>query len=295
MSMPDPDLAPALRAALEDGSLTLHYQPEVDLRTGALTGMEGLLRWQHPELGLLRPAHFMAVAEAVGLVRALGRWVLRAGVAELRAWCEARPPASLPKMWLNIAAVQLAHPGFEVEIERLVRGRALPRGGLGLEFTEETLGAAGPGIPLVLRRLRALGTSLGIDDFGTWYAALSTLDNLPIDVVKLDGRFLRSMLRDLEGEAVIASIVSLAHKRGLIVTAEGVETVEAASRLAGLGCDRAAGHLFCAPLPRDQAREIVLGRRPGPWMRPASTRGRRPGPADAGAAGRTRPAGAGSR
>lgn len=319
------DLVPALLAALEDGSLALHYQPEVDLRTGALTGMEGLLRWRHPELGLLRPGDFMPIAEAAGMVRALGRWVLRTGVAEMRSWCEARPPSLLPKIWLNIASVQLTRPGFEVEIERLVRGRALPRGVLGLEFTEETLGVAGPEIPRVLRQLRALGTPLAIDDFGTWYAALSTLDNLPIDVVKLDGRFLRSMMRDLEGEAVIASIVSLAHKRGLVVTAEGVETVEAASRLTGLGCDRAAGQLFCGPLPPEQARDIVLGRRPGPWMRPAPSRGRRAGgpggPGGAGAAagpgagagagagpgfggpdfggpgapGRARPAGAGSR
>jgi EAL domain-containing protein (putative c-di-GMP-specific phosphodiesterase class I) len=276
----DLDLVPALCAALEDGALQLHFQPEVDLRTGALTGMEGLLRWQHPDRGLLRAPEFLPVAEAAGLTRQIGRWVLRAGVTEVRTWHEEATDA-VPRLWLNVSASQLTRPGFETEMERLVKGRALPPGALGLEFTEEAIGGPDLAAPRLLRRLRAIGVALAVDDFGTWYASLTTLDALPLDAVKLDGRFLDAMTRDLEGLAVIASIVKIAHRRRMRVVAEGVETVAAASRLAALGCDRATGHLFCGPLPVEQARAIAVGRRPGPWMRTAP-RQRRGGGSPAG-------------
>ncbi|WP_131747871.1 EAL domain-containing protein [Frankia sp. Cppng1_Ct_nod] len=256
------NLVPALCAAFDDGSLQLHYQPEVDLRNGSVPGMEAFLRWQHPERGLLCPSQFMPVAAAAGLAEQVGNWVLRTAVAEARTWHEMASGTMIrpPRLWVNISADQLTRPDFPVEVERLAHDRALPPGALGLEFTEQTLGLAHIGIPQLLARLRSLGPAVGVDGFGTWYASLSTLDVLPLDMVKIDGRFLRAMQRDLEGEAVLASIIALAHRRRMIVTAEGVDSTVTASRLAAMNCDRGAGRLFCPPVPTDDARMIALGR-----------------------------------
>ncbi|WP_131787365.1 EAL domain-containing protein [Protofrankia symbiont of Coriaria ruscifolia] len=270
------NLVPALCAAFDDGSLQLHYQPEVDLRNGSVPAMEAFLRWQHPDQGLMNPSQFMPVAEAAGLSEQVGRWVLRTAVAEARTWHEMAAGTAIrpPRLWVNVTADQLTRPSFAIEVEQLMHARALPPGALGLEFTEQTLGLARVGVPRLLARLRSFGPAIGVDGFGTWYASLSTLDVLPLDMVKIDGRFLRAMQRDLEGEAVLASIIMLAHRRRMVVTAEGVDSVVTASRLAAMHCDRAAGRLFCPPVPTDDARMIALGRgRPNRWRqrsRPAS-------------------------
>lgn len=259
MSTFDPDLVPLLAAAAEDGSLHLHFQPEVDLASGSVVGMEALLRWRHPTRGLLRPAEFFDAAEAGGLVRVLGQWAFRAAVAECRAWAERAWPTGQARvrLWLNVAAAQFTAPGFLVAMERLVRGRALPVGALGLELTEQTLAIGQVGTPRLLGGLRALGLALAVDDFGTWYASLATLDELPLDAVKLHRRFVQAMLGDVEGEALLASLISLAHRRGMVAVAEGVETAVEAARLTSLGCDRALGHLFCPPVVGEQARDLV--------------------------------------
>ncbi|WP_322761702.1 EAL domain-containing protein [Frankia sp. Cr2] len=256
------NLVPALCAAFDDGSLQLHYQPEVDLRNGSVPAMEAFLRWQHPDHGLLNPAQFMPVAEAAGLSEQVGRWVLQTAVAEARTWHEMASGTTIrpPRLWVNVTADQLTRPDFAVEVERLMAGRGLPPGALGLEFTEQTLGLAHIGVPRLLSHLRSFGPAVGVDGFGTWYASMSTLDVLPLDMVKIDGRFLRAMQRDLEGEAVLASIITLAHRRRLVVTAEGVDSMVIASRLAAMNCDRGAGRLFCPPVPTDDARMIALGR-----------------------------------
>ncbi|AEH10882.1 MULTISPECIES: EAL domain-containing protein [Protofrankia] len=256
------NLVPALCAAFDDGSLQLHYQPEVDLRTGSVPGMEAFLRWHHPDRGLMNPSQFMPAAAAAGLSDQVGRWVLRTAVAEARTWHEMAAGTAIrpPRLWVNVTADQLTRPGFAIEVEQLMHGRALPPGALGLEFTEQTLGLARVGVPRLLARLRSFGPAIGVDGFGTWYASLSTLDVLPLDMVKIDGCFLHAMQRDLEGEAVLASIITLAHRRQMVVTAEGVDSVVTASRLAAMHCDRGAGLLFCPPVPTDDARMIALGR-----------------------------------
>ncbi|WP_322766330.1 EAL domain-containing protein [Frankia sp. Cr1] len=275
------NLVPALCAAFDDGSLQLHYQPEVDLRNGSVPAMEAFLRWQHPDRGLLSPAQFMPVAEAAGLSEQVGRWVLRTAVAEARTWHEMASGTTIrpPRLWVNVTADQLTRPDFAVEVAGLVSGRGLPPGALGLEFTEQTLGLAHIGVPRLLSHLRSFGPAIGVDGFGTWYASMSTLDVLPLDMVKIDGRFLHAMQRDLEGEAVLASIITLAHRRRLVVTAEGVDSMVIASRLAAMSCDRGAGRLFCPPVPTDDARMIALGRgrpdrrhgRSGPASHPPAT------------------------
>jgi EAL domain-containing protein (putative c-di-GMP-specific phosphodiesterase class I) len=272
VTAPELDLVPALHAAFDDGTLSLYFQPEVDLRNGSVPGMEAYPYWASAEAGLLGPAELAALAEPAGLSERLGAWVLRAAVAEARAWhaMSAGTPIRPPRLWVNIDARQLAARRFIWDVERLMQARALPVGAVGLEFTEETLGLAHRGVPRMLARLRAVGVATGVDGFGTWFGSLSTLDVLPLNLVRIDGRFLRATLRDLEGEAVLASIVTLAHRRRMAVVAEQVDGAALLVRVAEMGADRASGTVFCPPVPAEEARMIVLGRgRPERWHRPA--------------------------
>jgi EAL domain-containing protein (putative c-di-GMP-specific phosphodiesterase class I) len=272
----DLDLVPALYAAFDDGSLRLHYQPDVDLRTGSVPGMEAHPRWQHPERGLLGPADFMPIAEAAGLARQIERWVLHMAVTEARTWHRMAAGTGIrpPRLWVRVDAGGLARPSFVADVDRLVRDRALPPGAVGLGFTEEALGLAPGRVPRLLGRLRALGVGVAVTAFGTWFGSLSTVDVLPLDLVRIDGRFLRATLRDLEGEAAFASIVTVAHRRRLTVVADGVDGARLAMRVAAMGCDRASGPLFCPPVPVDDARMIALGRgRPDRWHKPSGPTG----------------------
>ncbi len=268
MTAPDLDLTPALHAAFDDGTLCLYFQPEVDLRNGSVPGMEAYPYWASAEAGLLGPGELAPLAEAAGLAGRLGAWVLQAAVTEARTWhtMSAGTLIRPPRLWVNVDARQLAVRSFVWDVERLVRARALPAGAVGLEFTEETLGLAHRGVPRLLARLRAVGVATGVDAFGTWFGSLSTLDVLPLNLVRIDGRFLRATLRDLEGEAVLASIVALAHRRRMAVVAEQVDGAALLARVAEVGADRASGAVFCPPVPTEEARMIVLGRgRPERW------------------------------
>jgi EAL domain-containing protein (putative c-di-GMP-specific phosphodiesterase class I) len=268
-------LASALHAAFDDGSLRLYFQPEVDLRNGSVPGMEAYPYWASADAGLLGPAALARIAEAAGLADRLGAWVLQSAVAEARSWhaMSAGTPIRPPRLWVNVDACQLAGSSFAWDVERLVRVRALPPGAVGLEFAEETLGLAHRRVPRLLARLRAVGVAIGVDGFGTWYGSLSTLDVLPLDLVRIDGRFLQATLRDLEGEAVLASIVSVAHRRRMTVVAEQVDGAALLVRVAAMGADRASGAVFCPPVPAEDARLIVLGRgRPQPPHQPQPQR-----------------------
>ena len=255
----DLDLVPALERALEDEALVLHFQPEVDLASGAVVGMEALLRWQHPQRGLLWPGDFLAVADGAGLMPAFGWWVLEKCVAELESW---RPlPPSVDgvrrQMWVNISGSQLLDPGFVERISDLVRRCALPPDALGLEVTEEALATGSRAAPALLEALRSAGLALAIDDFGTWYSSLATLGELPIEAVKLDQSFVRGVGSDLEGDGIVSSVIELAHAHGVRVVAEGVESWSEGARLCELGCDRALGYLFSGPQRAEQARLML--------------------------------------
>ncbi|CAO5254202.1 EAL domain-containing protein [Frankia sp. AgKG'84/4] len=268
---PDLTLVPALYAAFDDGSLRLHFQPEVDLRNGSVPGMEAHPRWQHPERGMLGPAEFMPIAAAAGLVHQVDQWVLRMAVTEARTWHRMAVGTAIrpPRLWVNIDVRQLASPAFLAEVDRLVTGRLLPAGALGLEFSERALGLSAPIVPRLLEGLRARGVAVAVESFGTWFGSLTMLDLLPLDLVKLDGPYLRATMRDLEGEAVVAAIVRIAHQRRLTVVADGVDTAQLAARVLALDCDRAIGPVFCPPVPVEDARLIALGRgRPDRWYRP---------------------------
>ena len=255
----DLDLVPALERALDDETLVLHFQPEVDLASGAVVGMEALLRWQHPQRGLLWPADFLAVADGAGLMPQIGWWVLERCAAELETWRPLPPTVdgTHRQLWVNVAGSQLLDPGFVERISDLVRRCALPPDTLGLEVTEEALATGSRAAPALLDALRDIGLALAIDDFGTWYSSLATLGELPIEAVKLDQSFVRGVGSDLEGDSIVSSVIELAHAHGVRVVAEGVESWSEGARLCELGCDHALGYLFSGPQRAEQARLML--------------------------------------
>src|SRR5204862_4606176 len=204
-SMPtiDLDLVPALMRALDDDALVLHFQPEVDLANGAVVGMEALLRWQHPQRGLLWPADFLAVADGAGLMPKLGWWVLERCAAELEGWRPLPPTVDggRRQLWVNVSGSQLLEPGFVERVAKLVTNSALPPGMLGLEMTEEALSTGSRAATALVESLRDAGVALAIDDFGTWYSSLGTLGELPIEAAKLDQSFVRGVGSDLDNDS----------------------------------------------------------------------------------------------
>jgi EAL domain-containing protein (putative c-di-GMP-specific phosphodiesterase class I) len=255
----DLDLVPTLRDALAQDALVVHFQPEVDLASGAVVGMEALLRWQHPQRGLLWPADFLAVADGAGLLPDLGWWVLERCATELETW-RPLPPAvdgEPRQMWVNVSGSQLLEPDFADRVERVIHEHALAPRTLGLEVTEEGLALGSRHAPPLLERLRELGVALALDDFGTWYSSLGTLGELPIEAVKLDRSFVRGVGSDLENDTIVSSVIELAHAHGVRVVAEGVESWAEGARLCELGCDRALGYLFSGPQRAEQARLML--------------------------------------
>jgi EAL domain-containing protein (putative c-di-GMP-specific phosphodiesterase class I) len=258
MSSLDLDLVPALARAVEDHALVVHYQPEVDLASGGVVGMEALLRWQHPKRGLLWPVDFLAVAERAGLLPTLGWEVLRRGAKELASWKSLPPIDDTPRqLWVNVSASQLLEADFVERIAALIEEHDLAPNTLGLEVTEETLATGSKHAPAMLNELRAAGVALAIDDFGSWYSALGTLGELPIDAVKLDQPFVRGVGSDLENDSIVSSVIALAHAHGVRVVAEGVESWSEGARLCELGCDRALGYLFSGPQIAEHARMMM--------------------------------------
>ncbi len=255
----DLELVPALSRALDDDALVLHFQPEVDLASGAVVGMEALLRWQHPQRGLLWPGDFLAVADGAGLMPKLGWWVLENCVAELERWRPLPPTVDgvHRQLWVNVAGSQLLEPTFVERIGRLVTEAALPPGMLGIEVTEEALATGSRAATELMDSLRSVGVALAIDDFGTWYSSLGTLGELPIEAVKLDQSFVRGVGSDLENDSIVSSVIQLAHAHGVRVVAEGVESWSEGARLCELGCDRALGYLFSGPQRAAQARLML--------------------------------------
>lgn len=256
----DMQLVPALQSAIDDDALELHYQPEIDLASGAVVGMEALVRWNHPDRGLLWPEDFLPVAEAAGLLALIDTWVLEQGVVELARWQRlGGPPPEHPRqLWVNVSATQLGAAGFADWVGRVISDAGLPPGVLGLEVTEEALARNERVAPGVLRDLRAAGAALAVDDFGAWYSSLASLQELPVDAVKLDRQFGRGVGSDLEDDSIAASVSRLAHAHHLYVVAEGVEAWTEGARLRELGCGRAHGYVFSAPQRAERARWMLV-------------------------------------
>lgn len=245
----------ALRRCAHDGTLELLYQPEVDLGTGRIVAMEGLLRWHRGGLGVLVPLDFLDVAERSGDIVSIGEWVLFEAADEAARWQAL--PGEQRQLWVNVSPKQLASDGFADLVALAVADAGLAAGALGLEVTEAALATLGSRAVGVLSELRAAGVALAVDDFGTWYSSLGAFADLPLDAVKLDHRYVRGVGSDLEDDTVVASLIALAHARGLYVVAEGVESWAESARLTELGCDRAHGYLFASPQRADRARWLL--------------------------------------
>ncbi len=251
-----------LRGAVSDGSLLLHYQPEVDLRTGRIVALEALVRWMHPTRGLLPPAAFVTVAEATNLAGELGRWVIRSACAQFAEW-RRRGLAGNVVMRINVSPVQLVSLDFVERIEDILRLFGIDGSSVCLEITEHVVVQDLARTQVTLRGLKRMGVQIAIDDFGTGYSSLSHLKALPVDAVKIDRGFVQRLGASTDDLAIVKSIIGLAGSFGLGVVGEGVETAVAARTLVGLGCYRAQGFLIARPMPADQVEEhLALGRIP---------------------------------
>jgi len=238
----------ALAEALAADQLTLHYQPIVDLATGEVLGAEALARWDHPRLGTVLPAEFVAVAEQSGLVHDLGRWALLRACEEAAKWPVGR---AAPLVTVNLSAVQLHDSGIVNAVAEALRVAGLPPERLVLEITESALLRHTERTIDRLRAFRSLGVRLAIDDFGTGYSSLSYLPQFPTDIIKVDQSFVRG-IADQSGMTVLRGIVELATSLGMRTIAEGVETEEQARLLHGVGCNAAQGFWFSPPVPPDR-------------------------------------------
>jgi diguanylate cyclase (GGDEF)-like protein len=242
-------LAAELRQAIARRQLVLHFQPKVALASGEVRGAEALVRWAHPEKGMIPPLKFVPVAEQTGLIRPMTSLVIELAAQQLYAWRER--PRRIP-VAVNLSPRNLYDPGLVEHVERLLREAQLPAALLELEITESAL-AEDPGRAReVLQRLRGLGCKLYIDDFGTGYSSLSQLVALPVHALKIDRSFVRQMSKSREAHAVVASILLMARELRLQTVAEGVESRQDADILGRLGCDEAQGYFFARPLPAEQ-------------------------------------------
>jgi diguanylate cyclase (GGDEF)-like protein len=238
----------SLRRAIDGDELCLHYQPEIVLESGALFGVEALMRWQHPTRGLVAPGDFIPIAEETGLIVAMGEWALRTACAQAVAW----PEGDVPRVAVNLSARQLAQPELASVVADVLAETGLPGRRLMVEVTESTLLVDGELARETLLDLKRLGVTVALDDFGTGYSSLSFLRRFPVDIVKIDGSFVAGLGRDQEDTAIVRAIVSMAASLGLLAVAEGVERPEQAEALRVLGCDVAQGFHFARPAPADQ-------------------------------------------
>ncbi|MFK3738872.1 putative bifunctional diguanylate cyclase/phosphodiesterase [Massilia sp. TN1-12] len=249
----------ALRNALERDEFVLHYQPQVDLKTGQIVGMEALIRWQHPELGMVPPGRFVGVAEDTGLIVPIGAWVMRTAAAQNKAWQDAG--LGRLRVAVNLSARQFASSDLLADIESVLNDTGLDPACLELELTESLfMSDVTPAVEL-LHRMKSLGVNLSIDDFGTGYSSFSYLSRFPIDVLKIDRSFVNDITHDANYAAIVASIIALAHNLRLSVIAEGVETAEQLDYLRHQGCDEMQGYYFSRPLPAPEFEQLLRQRR----------------------------------
>ena len=249
-----------LRRALQEDQLVLHYQPKVDVALGRVTGAEALVRWQHPERGLLPPADFVPVAEGTGLILPLTLWTLEAAVAQARSWLDAGHAVQVA---VNLSPRCLLEPGLPDQVLRVLDGHGLPARLLRLELTESTVMADPDRAFAVVSRLRDLGVAISIDDFGTGYSSMSHLKQLPVDELKIDRSFVADMLADGNDAVLVRSSIDLGHNLGMAVVAEGVEDEETLLALSALGCDVVQGYHLARPMPASAFSEWMAGRLQG--------------------------------
>ncbi len=239
-----------LRRALDDEQFTLHYQPKVDLRTGAITGAEALIRWTPPGETALAPSQFIPVAEDSGLILPIGNWVLREACRQTQAWVAAGLPMS--SIAVNISAVEFGSPHFLEGVFGILAETGLDPTMLELELTESVLMKRVAATAEILQALRERGVRVAVDDFGTGYSSLSYLRRFPVDALKIDQSFVRQISSSGDDATIVTAVISMARSLNLRVVAEGVEEAEELAFLQGLECDGAQGYLFSRAVPADE-------------------------------------------
>jgi len=240
-----------LRRAIERGEFVLHYQPQVDIASGRVVGVEALLRWEHPEFGLVQPGRFIPVAEESGLIVPIGAWVIEEACRQAMVWRRAGLPDLV--MAVNLSAAQFRRSGIEDTVAQALQRSGLVPALLELELTESILLQDVEQVLATVQRLKQLGVQLAIDDFGTGYSSLSYLKRFDIDKLKIDQSFIRDLASDPDDAAIVRAIIQMAHSLGLRAIAEGVETAELLQQLRGFGCDEAQGYHYARPMPAAEA------------------------------------------
>lgn len=245
----------SLRHAVERNELVLHYQPKIDLRHNQVVGMEALVRWQHPVLGLLPPDQFIPIAEDSGLIVPIGDWVLATACRQLHTWQE--DMMSPLVMAVNVSASQFRHKNFSLHVCQILKSTGLAPECLKLELIESTLMIGVTNVMTILREIRALGVGISIDDFGTGYSSLSYLKKLPISELKIDRSFMQETLHNEDNKVITATIIALAKSLSLEVVAEGVENEQQLAFLHRHGCETVQGYFYSKPLPPEEFIQFV--------------------------------------
>jgi diguanylate cyclase (GGDEF)-like protein len=244
-----------LRRALDRGEFLLHYQPKVNLETGEITGVEALIRWEHPDRGLVAPLQFVPIAVDCGLILPIGRWVLREACRQARTWQDrGLPPVTIA---VNVSAVEFRDKGFVEGVRTILRETGLEARYLQLELTEGVLMVDAKATSLVLQELKRMGVQLAVDDFGTGYSSLSYLLQFPIDVLKIDQSFVQEIDATHDDSSIVSAIIKMGESLKHLVVAEGIETREQRAYLQTQRCAEGQGFLFSKPLAATQFAHLL--------------------------------------
>jgi predicted signal transduction protein with EAL and GGDEF domain len=241
-----------LRQAISDGAFEVYYQPCVSLRDGRITGCEALLRWHHPERGMVSPAEFIPVAEETGLINQLGEWVLATACAEAATWPEDS------KLAVNVSPIQFKSGTLALKIVAALAASGLAANRLELEITEAVLIRDDEAALAILHQLRAIGVRIALDDFGTGYSSLSYLQRFPFDKIKIDRCFVNDLAEPEGSSCIVQAVVNIAAARHMTTTAEGVETEQQRKLLRELGCSEMQGYLFSSAKPAEEIRQLLF-------------------------------------
>jgi diguanylate cyclase len=246
-----------LRRSVQEGDFRLLYQPQVDLHTGEIVGLEALLRWDHPTQGLVEPSDFLWLADETGLMTRIGDWVLQETCRQAARWQESGPRSTPLRVCVNLSARQHGDPGLVDTVQRIVEAAGIEPSSLCLGITERVVMSDAESAIETLRALKALGVVLSIDDFGSSESSLGALKRFPLDVLKVDQSFVSGLGEDGEDDAIVAAVINMAHALDIVTVADGVETREQVELLKAFGCDVGQGQYFARPRPAEAIAELL--------------------------------------